>query len=191
MTFYRGTDPRIRIQILTKTPLIRNTGRLPVVLLILWICGLRWSCYRWWNRLYLLPVTCVDHAYVVTAKSAEKKAILCSCSCWWYVHCTGAVDQGTSSTRFLVFVAETGQLVTYHQLPIQVKHLLRHGFFRNQNHYVWPGFAFNVVGNSIRRRKKNKLLSGEFWLENGAFFVVCRSWINRGFKTKTHSLFHF
>jgi hypothetical protein len=33
------------------------------------------------------------------------------------------VDQGTSSTRFLVFVAETGQLVTYHQLPIQVNHL--------------------------------------------------------------------
>ncbi len=56
MTFYRGTDPRIRIQILTKTPLIRNTGGLPVVLLILWICGLRWSCYRWWNR--FIPVTC-------------------------------------------------------------------------------------------------------------------------------------
>ncbi len=31
----------------------------------------------------------------------------------------GAVDQGTSSTRFLVFVAETGQLVTYHQIPVQ------------------------------------------------------------------------
>lgn len=34
----------------------------------------------------------------------------------------GALDQGTSSTRFLVFVAETGQLVTYHQLPIQTQH---------------------------------------------------------------------
>jgi hypothetical protein len=44
--------------------------------------------------------------------------------------CTGAVDQGTSSTRFLVFVAETGQLVTYHQLPIQVKYLLHHSFFQ-------------------------------------------------------------
>ena len=35
----------------------------------------------------------------------------------------GAVDQGTSSTRFFVFVAETGQLVTYHQLPVQGQRL--------------------------------------------------------------------
>ena len=27
----------------------------------------------------------------------------------------GALDQGTSSTRFLVFVAGTGELVTYHR----------------------------------------------------------------------------
>ncbi|XP_054168044.1 glycerol kinase-like [Oppia nitens] len=31
----------------------------------------------------------------------------------------GAIDQGTSSTRFLVFVAETGELVTYHQIEIK------------------------------------------------------------------------
>ncbi|CAG2163165.1 unnamed protein product [Oppiella nova] len=31
----------------------------------------------------------------------------------------GAIDQGTSSTRFLVFVAQTGELVTYHQIEIK------------------------------------------------------------------------
>jgi len=31
----------------------------------------------------------------------------------------GAIDQGTSSTRFLVFVAHTGQLVTYHQIEVK------------------------------------------------------------------------
>ncbi len=31
----------------------------------------------------------------------------------------GSIDQGTSSTRFLVFVAETGELVTYHQIEIK------------------------------------------------------------------------
>ena len=30
----------------------------------------------------------------------------------------GALDQGTSSTRFLVFVANTGELVTFHSLPV-------------------------------------------------------------------------
>lgn len=30
----------------------------------------------------------------------------------------GALDQGTSSTRFLVFVASTGELVTYQALPV-------------------------------------------------------------------------
>ena len=34
----------------------------------------------------------------------------------------GAIDQGTSSTRFLVFAAQTGELVTYHQ--IEVKRIL-------------------------------------------------------------------
>ena len=33
----------------------------------------------------------------------------------------GALDQGTSSTRFLVFAAETAQLVTFHQEPIQIQ----------------------------------------------------------------------
>ena len=28
----------------------------------------------------------------------------------------GAIDQGTSNTRFTVFVASTGELVTYHQV---------------------------------------------------------------------------
>ena len=28
----------------------------------------------------------------------------------------GAIDQGTNSTRFTVFVAATGELVTYHQV---------------------------------------------------------------------------
>ena len=31
----------------------------------------------------------------------------------------GAIDQGTSSTRFLVFVANTGELVTYHQIEVK------------------------------------------------------------------------
>jgi glycerol kinase len=31
----------------------------------------------------------------------------------------GAIDQGTSSTRFLVFAAETGELVTYHQIEVK------------------------------------------------------------------------
>lgn len=31
----------------------------------------------------------------------------------------GAIDQGTSSTRFLVFVAQTGELVTYHQMEMK------------------------------------------------------------------------
>jgi glycerol kinase len=31
----------------------------------------------------------------------------------------GAIDQGTSSTRFLVFVAQTGELVTYHQIEVK------------------------------------------------------------------------
>ena len=31
----------------------------------------------------------------------------------------GALDQGTSSTRFLVFVANTGELVTFHSLPVK------------------------------------------------------------------------
>jgi glycerol kinase len=30
----------------------------------------------------------------------------------------GALDQGTSSTRFLVFVASTGELVTFQALPV-------------------------------------------------------------------------
>lgn len=31
----------------------------------------------------------------------------------------GAIDQGTSSTRFLVFSASTGELVTYHQMEVK------------------------------------------------------------------------
>lgn len=31
----------------------------------------------------------------------------------------GAIDQGTSSTRFLLFVAQTGELVTYHQIEVR------------------------------------------------------------------------
>ena len=31
----------------------------------------------------------------------------------------GSLDQGTTSTRFLIFVASTGELVTYHALPVQ------------------------------------------------------------------------
>ena len=31
----------------------------------------------------------------------------------------GAIDQGTSSTTFLVFVANTGELVTYHQIEMK------------------------------------------------------------------------
>src|SRR5436853_7118550 len=30
----------------------------------------------------------------------------------------GAIDQGTSSTRFLVFSAKTGELITYHQVEV-------------------------------------------------------------------------
>jgi glycerol kinase len=30
----------------------------------------------------------------------------------------GAIDQGTSSTRFLVFRAQSGELVTYHQVEV-------------------------------------------------------------------------
>lgn len=30
----------------------------------------------------------------------------------------GALDQGTSSSRFLIFHAETGELVTYHQIEV-------------------------------------------------------------------------
>lgn len=30
----------------------------------------------------------------------------------------GAIDQGTSSTRFLVFAANTGELITYHQVEV-------------------------------------------------------------------------
>ena len=33
----------------------------------------------------------------------------------------GALDQGTSSTRFMVFAAETSQLVTYHQVQVELK----------------------------------------------------------------------
>jgi len=33
----------------------------------------------------------------------------------------GALDQGTSSTRFLVFAAETSQLVTFHQVAVKIK----------------------------------------------------------------------
>lgn len=31
----------------------------------------------------------------------------------------GAIDQGTSSTRFLVFAANTSELITYHQVEIK------------------------------------------------------------------------
>lgn len=31
----------------------------------------------------------------------------------------GSLDQGTSSTRFLVFAANTGELITYHQIEIK------------------------------------------------------------------------
>lgn len=31
----------------------------------------------------------------------------------------GAIDQGTSSTRFLVFSTNTGELVTYHQMEVK------------------------------------------------------------------------
>lgn len=30
----------------------------------------------------------------------------------------GAIDQGTSSTRFLVFAANSGELITYHQIEV-------------------------------------------------------------------------
>lgn len=30
----------------------------------------------------------------------------------------GAIDQGTSSTRFLIFSAKTGELITYHQVEV-------------------------------------------------------------------------
>ena len=32
----------------------------------------------------------------------------------------GALDQGTSCTRFLVFVATSGELVTYQDLPVRL-----------------------------------------------------------------------
>ena len=31
----------------------------------------------------------------------------------------GAIDQGTSSSRFLLFSAETGEVVTYHQVEVK------------------------------------------------------------------------
>lgn len=31
----------------------------------------------------------------------------------------GAIDQGTSSSRFLVFSVHTGELVTYHQVEVE------------------------------------------------------------------------
>ncbi|KAG1658692.1 Glycerol kinase 3 [Nymphon striatum] len=34
----------------------------------------------------------------------------------------GAIDQGTSSTRFLVFAAETAELITYHQIELKTKY---------------------------------------------------------------------
>ena len=34
----------------------------------------------------------------------------------------GAIDQGTSSTRFLVFSASTAELVTYHQVSVSSHH---------------------------------------------------------------------
>ena len=34
----------------------------------------------------------------------------------------GALDQGTSSTRFLVFVANTGELVTFHRYCLFCHH---------------------------------------------------------------------
>lgn len=30
----------------------------------------------------------------------------------------GAIDQGTSSTRFLIFSAETGEVITFHQIEV-------------------------------------------------------------------------
>ncbi|TRY63039.1 hypothetical protein TCAL_00329 [Tigriopus californicus] len=33
----------------------------------------------------------------------------------------GALDQGTSSTKFLVFAANTAELITYHQMPVQTQ----------------------------------------------------------------------
>ena len=35
----------------------------------------------------------------------------------------GAIDQGTCSTRFTVFVAATGELVTYHQVMFNKQQL--------------------------------------------------------------------
>ena len=60
-----------------------------------------------------LPVTTTRFLFIVSTWSfAEAVEVM-------LLVLIGAVDQGTSSTRFLVFVAETGQLVTYHQLPVQ------------------------------------------------------------------------
>ena len=60
-----------------------------------------------------LPVTTTRFLFIVSTWSfAEAVEVM-------LLVLIGAVDQGTSSTRFLAFVAETGQLVTYHQLPVQ------------------------------------------------------------------------
>ncbi|KAI2809473.1 hypothetical protein BLOT_000622 [Blomia tropicalis] len=43
----------------------------------------------------------------------------------------GAIDQGTSSSRFLIFSAETGELVTYHQ--VEIKKIYPHEGWVEQN----------------------------------------------------------
>jgi hypothetical protein len=74
----RVTDPRIRIQILAGISWIWCTTWLAVVLLKivdLWAPMILFIEDE--IRLYLLPVTCADHADVVTAKSADKKYYRC------------------------------------------------------------------------------------------------------------------
>ncbi len=60
----------------------------------------------------------------------------------------GAIDQGTGSTRFLVFAANTAELVTYHQIDVES---LTPKQVRRRRRYVAHSrskitFSYNRVG---------------------------------------------
>ncbi|XP_076338426.1 glycerol kinase 3-like isoform X1 [Tachypleus tridentatus] len=57
----------------------------------------------------------------------------------------GAIDQGTSSTRFLIFASKTAELITYHQIP--VKSVYPYEGWVEQD----PKHIFNTVEQCIKK----------------------------------------
>ncbi|CAB4057177.1 glpK [Lepeophtheirus salmonis] len=77
----------------------------------------------------------------------------------------GAIDQGTSSSRFMVFSAHTAELVTYHQIPVLPDSDCTH------KGWIQPG----SLGHCGNRHNKSKRVCHSLGQEHWETFLPCHT----------------